>query len=47
MEVVVVGETASLTGESVGGTHRVLEYAQAHPPVNQHLKEYSLLVGSD
>ena len=38
MEVVVVGETASLTGESVGGTHRVLEHIQTHSPRYQHQK---------
>ena len=36
--VVVVEETPSLTGEFVGGTHRVLECTQAHPPGNQHQK---------
>ena len=30
------GETPSLTGESVGETHRGLERAQAHPLGNQH-----------
>ena len=30
------GETPSLTGEVVGETHRVLEFAQAHPLRNQH-----------
>ena len=36
--VAVVGETPSLTGESVGETHRVLEHTQTHPPGNQHEK---------
>ena len=35
---VAAGETPSLTGESVGETHRGLERAQAHPPGNQYLK---------
>ena len=34
----VVGETASLTGEFVGETHRVLECTQTHPPGNPHQK---------
>ena len=29
---VAVGETPSLTGESTGGAHGVLECTQAHPP---------------
>ena len=48
MGVVAVGETLSLTGESVGETHRVLEHTQAHPPANQHLmKGHNPLVGSE
>ena len=38
MGVEAVGETPSLTGESVGETHRVLEYTQTHLPRNQHQK---------
>ena len=38
MGVVVAGETASLTGESVGEAHVVLECTQAHPPGKQHQK---------
>ena len=38
MEVVAVGETASLTGEFIGETHRVLECTQTHPTRNQHQK---------
>ena len=38
MGVAVVGETPSLTEESVGGTHGVLECIQTHPPGNQHQK---------
>ena len=37
-EAVVVGETPSLTGESIGETHRVLERMQTHPLGNQHQK---------
>ena len=33
--VPVVGETNSLTGESVGGVHGILECIQAHAPGNQ------------
>ena len=33
-----MGETPSLTGESVGGTYRVLECTQTHTPRNQHQK---------
>ena len=47
MEVVAAGETPSHTGEYVGGTHRMLEYTQAHPPGNQHLKGHNPLVGSE
>ena len=36
--VAAAGETASLTGESVGETHRVLEHIQMLPPGNQHQK---------
>ena len=36
MRVGVVGEIASLTGESTGGAHRVLECTQAYPPRNHH-----------
>ena len=32
----LLGKTASLTGESVGGAHRILELTQAHLPGNQH-----------
>ena len=32
------GETPSLTGESIGETHRVLEHTQTHPPGKQHQK---------
>ena len=46
MRVGVVGETPSLTGESTGETHRVLEQTQAHLPRNQHQKGYNPLVGS-
>ena len=46
MGVVVVGETPSLTGESFGEAHRVLECTQTQTLVNQHLKGHSLLVGS-
>ena len=38
MGVVVVGETPSLTGESIGQAQEILECTQAHPPGNQHLK---------
>ena len=38
MGVVAVGETPILTGESIGGTHGVLEGAQIHPPGYQHQK---------
>ena len=38
MGVVVVGETPSLTGESVGEAHGVLERTQTHPPANWDLK---------
>ena len=30
------GETPSLTGESIGEAHRVLERTQTHPYGNQH-----------
>ena len=51
--MVVVGETPTLTGESLGESHVLgtspisLQHAQAHPPGNQHLKRYNLLVGSE
>ena len=35
----MAGETPSLTEEFVGGTHRVLEHTQTHPPRNQHQKD--------
>ena len=38
MGIAGVGETASLTGEFIGETHRVLERMQTHPPGNQHQK---------
>ena len=38
MGAVAVGETPSLTGESVGGTHQALEGTLTHPPGNQHEK---------
>ena len=44
--VVVVGETPSLTGETVGGAHGALGHTQAHPCRNQHLKGHDPLVGS-
>ena len=47
MGVVAVGETPSLTGESGGGAHGILENTQAHPPRNQHLKGHNKLVGSE
>ena len=34
VEVEAAGETPSLTGESVGETHRVLEHTQTHPPTH-------------
>ena len=43
----VMGETPSLTEESIGGAHRILEYTQANPPKNQQLKGHNLLVGSE
>ena len=46
-EVVAVGETPSLTRESVGEAHGILECTQAHPPRNQHLKGHDPLVGSE
>ena len=33
-----MGKIPSLTGEFLGGTHRVLECTQTHPPGNQHQK---------
>ena len=36
MGVAAAGETASLTGESIGGAHQVLECTQAHLPRNKH-----------
>ena len=36
--VAVAGETASLTGDTIGGAHGVLEHTQTHPPGNQHQK---------
>ena len=41
------GETPTLTGESIGEAHRVLEYTQTYPSGNQHMKGHSLLVGSE
>ena len=38
MGVEAEGETASLTEQFVGETHRVLECTQTHPPRNQHQK---------
>ena len=38
MRVVAVGETASITGQFIGETNRVLERTQTHPPGNQHQK---------
>ena len=34
----VAGETPNLTGELLGGAHKVLEHTQNHPPGNQHQK---------
>ena len=34
----VAGETPDLTGESVGGDHRILQCTQVYPPRNQHMK---------
>ena len=44
--VAAAGETASLTGESVGEARRVLECTQAHLPRSQHQKDliYSWVV---
>ena len=36
MGIAEAQETASVTGESDGGTHRVLELTQANPPGDQH-----------
>ena len=44
--VAAVGENPSLTGELIGGTHRVLKHTQTHLPVNHHLKGHNPLVGS-
>ena len=38
MEIAVVEDTPSLTGQFVGETHSVLEHTQTHPPRNQHQK---------
>ena len=47
MGVVVEGESPSLTGEFVGGTHRVLERTQIHPPTQESAPEgINLFVGS-
>ena len=40
------GETPSLTRESFGEAHGVLEHTQTHLHGNQHLKGHNLLVGS-
>ena len=41
------GETPSPTGELIGGTHRVLECTQNHPPTWESAPEGpNLLVGS-
>ena len=47
MGVVVVGENASVTGESFGGACGALEHTQAHPPDNQNLKGHNPLVGRE
>ena len=39
MGVAVVTETASLMGELVRNTHRVLECTQTRPPRNQNQKD--------
>ena len=39
MGIAAAGETASLTGEFVGDTHRGLECTQAHPLRNQYQKD--------
>ena len=44
--IMKAGETPSLTGESIGEAHGVLGYTQTHTLGNQHLKGYSLFVGS-
>ena len=38
MRVVLVGDTSSLTEDTIGGAHKILECTQAHPPGNQHQK---------
>ena len=38
MEVVKAGEAPSLTAESVGKAHSILECTQTHLPGNQHQK---------
>ena len=45
--VAVVGETPSLTGESAGETHGVVECTQTHPPGSQHLTGHNPLVRSE
>ena len=47
MGVVVAGEIPSLTRESVGEVHGLLEHTQARRPENQHLEGPNLLVGSE
>ena len=43
--VVAAEENPSLTGESVGEAHRILEHTKTHPPRNQHLKGHNPFVG--
>ena len=43
--VVVVGETPTLTRESIGKAHRILAHTKTHPPRNQHLKGHNPFVG--
>ena len=43
----MAGEIPSLTGESIGEAHRILENTQAHPCRNQHLKGHNPLVESE
>ena len=40
-------EYPSLTGESVGEAHMVLEGIQTNPPGNQYLKGHNPLMGSE
>ena len=47
MGIAVVGETPSLSGESIGDAHGILECTQAQPPRNQYLKVHYPLVGSE